>query len=253
MLELINVTKNYTIKNRIIEAVNNVSFNVDNNQIVAFVGPNGAGKTTVIKMVCGLIIPDSGEILIDGFNIKNARKKCLENLGVVLDGVRNIHWRLTVNENIEIFLNLRGKSYKEYRNNINYFLERMDLLSHRKKECRFLSRGTQQKVAIVCALAVDPKLLLLDEPTLSLDLKSSIELALLLKEEKEKGKSILISTHDLEFVKNVPDKMVFIENGKISNYGTTMNILEDYKIKTKDLNIIYSEFINDSYKENNII
>jgi ABC-type multidrug transport system, ATPase component len=163
ILEARNLQKSYTEKGRGVTAVKDVSLQIMAGEVLAFLGPNGAGKTTTIKMIAGLIQPDAGWVRIaDRDPHKNPES--LRLLGAVLEGNRNVYWRLTPAENLEYFGVLRGMSQRAARLRTRELLERFNLMDKQRSLVQSLSRGMQQKLAIAVAMMHQPPLLLLDEP-----------------------------------------------------------------------------------------
>lgn len=199
-----------------ITAVNNVSFDVYRGEVLGLLGPNGAGKTSTIKMICGLLQADAGSILINGYDIRKKRLKALRHISAVLEGNRNLYWRLSVRENLEYFAGNRGKSRKEIAEQVEKLLELFRLKEKENELVNGLSRGMQQKLAIAVALLADTEVILLDEPTLGLDVEISYELRQLLKKiVKEEQKTIIISSHDMPVVKELCDRTIIINKGTV--------------------------------------
>lgn len=215
MLKCENLVKNYKGKTEV-QAVDDISFNINNTEIVGLLGPNGAGKTTTIKSLCCLINPSSGKIWIDGIDVTKNPYFAYNKIASVLEGNRNIYWRLTVKENLIFFAGLMGYSYKYRKDQIDELINIFKLKEKTNTEARFLSRGMQQKLAIACALIKDTEILLLDEPTLGLDVESTHEVQNLLKNEMvNKGRTILLSSHNMRVIENVCERVIVINKGKI--------------------------------------
>src|SRR5690625_2615711 len=159
----------------VVKAVDDVSFQVHKGEIVGLLGPNGAGKTTTIKMICGLLKMDEGKITVKGLDNDKHRLKALNHISAVLEGNRNLYWRLTVRENLEYFAGNRGASRKEVAVRIEELLADFNLKSKEKELVNRLSRGMQQKLAIAVALLAESDVILLDEPTLGLDVETGYE------------------------------------------------------------------------------
>ncbi|HEY9846828.1 MAG TPA: ABC transporter ATP-binding protein, partial [Candidatus Caenarcaniphilales bacterium] len=157
VLEADHLRKSYQSQGKSIVAVQDVSLHIAATEVLAFLGPNGAGKTTTIKMIAGLILPDSGWVSIGGRN-PHRSSQALRLLGAVLEGNRNLYWRLTPEENLEYFGVLRGLSRRTARQRGQVLLERFDLLPKRRTMVQALSRGMQQKLAIATALVHQPQL-----------------------------------------------------------------------------------------------
>ncbi|GAA0322218.1 daunorubicin resistance protein DrrA family ABC transporter ATP-binding protein [Bacillus carboniphilus] len=218
ILEIHDLGKTYKKRKtkETIEAVKGISLKIEKGETVGLLGPNGAGKTTFIKMMCGLLVPNSGEVLINGVSIHKKRLKALQHISVVLEGNRNLYWRMTVKENLEYFAGNRGKSRKSVQNRIEELLTMFNLKEKENEQVNTLSRGMQQKVSIAVSLLADTDIIFLDEPTLGLDVETSYEIRKILKDiAKLEGKTILMSSHDMPVVQDICDRVVIINKGRI--------------------------------------
>ncbi|NMC67736.1 MAG: ABC transporter ATP-binding protein, partial [Spirochaetales bacterium] len=146
-----NLCKTYRGRNKQIKAVDNISFEGVSGEIFGILGPNGSGKTTTVKSIATIIDYDSGKIFVDGLDNKKHSNQVKQRIGAVLEGARNIYWRLTPVENMIYFAGLKGLSYKDIKTDIEYFLETLDLKEVKNKQVREFSKGMQQKVAVACA------------------------------------------------------------------------------------------------------
>ncbi len=216
-LHVKNLTKIYRSRRRgDTVAVDDVSFSVRKNEVVGLLGPNGAGKTTIIKSICTILRPTSGEIWVDGADAIRNPRAALEKVTAVLEGNRNIYWRLTVRDNLEFFAGLQGQSLRSVRSYIDELIEMFGLKEKVHEQARALSRGMQQKLAVACALVKRTPILLLDEPTLGLDVETSYELRWILKRMAEQGqRTILLSSHDMNVVQDICERVIIINRGKI--------------------------------------
>ena len=228
IIKLNEVSKSYKKRNskELVKAVDNISFEVNQGEIIGLLGPNGAGKSTTIKMICGLIRPDSGKIYVNGINNQTQRQKALKHISAVLEGNRNLYWRLSVKENLEYFAGNRGKSRKDVRNDIAKLLEQFNLEQKANELVNNLSRGMQQKLAIAVAMLAQTELMLLDEPTLGLDVETSYEVRELLKEIAAQGRTIIISSHDMAVIQDLCSRTVIINNGQIVVDDKVSNLLQ---------------------------
>jgi len=217
------------------KAVDGISFSVDKGEIVGFLGPNGAGKTTTIKCICGLVEPTEGDIRIFGIDAINNTRKAVSNTSAVLEGNRNIYWRLTTRENLEFFARLHGRSLREAEPEIKSLLERFDLKDKEDDPARKLSRGMQQKLALSCALIRGTDFLLLDEPTLGLDVKTSKEMRGFVKQlTSMEGKTILLSSHDMNVVEDVCERVIIMNRGKILANDSVENLKDIFNVHLYD-------------------
>lgn len=215
-IEVCDLNKSYISRTKTTHALAQVSFSVGEGEILCILGHNGAGKTTLIKSICGLLKPDSGDVRIDGISAVQdtayAHRKC----GAVLEGSRNIYYYLTAYENLQYFGMLNGLSQKQIRADAGRYLELFDLAAFRDVPANSFSRGMQQKLAITVALMKRPEILLLDEPTLGLDILSSESvIRLLLELARDKKLSILITTHDVHLIEQLNCRLIFLNQGKI--------------------------------------
>lgn len=218
IIEINNLTKSYRKRKskEVIQAVKNVAFNVYKGEILGLLGPNGAGKTTTIKLICGLLYPDSGEIKIKGIPNTVRRLESLQHISAVLEGNRNLYWRLTVRENLEYFAGNRGRSRKEVKKEIDELLQMFRLKDKENELVNRLSRGMQQKLAIAVAMLANTEVLLLDEPTLGLDVQTGLEVREILKSiVKNYHRTIIISSHDMDVIQDICNRTVIINQGTV--------------------------------------
>lgn len=239
IIEARNLTKEFTsiLNRQKLVAVDNVSLRVGKGEIVGLLGINGAGKTTLLKMICGLLVPTRGEVFINGRSLQKNRAAVLEQIGAVLEGSRNSLWSLTVKQNLFYFghlKNTRGKALKERGDELLSFFQ----LEKKKNEVvKNLSKGMKQKLAIILAFINDPELILLDEPTLGLD----IHTAALVKKRivdlaRQQCKTIFLTTHQIEIVEEICDRVAIIHQGRLIAFEKTETLLgnmgrEHYIIK----------------------
>ncbi|MFH1230093.1 MAG: ABC transporter ATP-binding protein [Planctomycetota bacterium] len=216
-----------------ITAVNGISFSIEAGEIVGLLGPNGAGKTTTIKSICGLVLPTAGRISIGDIDIVKNLQKGMEKITAVLEGNRNIFWRLTVRENLTFFAGLMGIPYRKTKQHLDELIVVFHLQDKTDTQARFLSKGMQQKLAIACALAKQTDIVLLDEPTLGLDVESSYELRKLIKDLSiQRGKTVLISSHDMKVVEEVCERVIIINKGTLVAENTVRNLRNLFQVKS---------------------
>lgn len=227
ILKTWDLHKSYRIKGGVVEAVRGVSLQVAAGEVFALLGPNGAGKTTTIKMVLGLVRPDSGEIRIKGRDPLRDRW-ALREVGAVLEGNRNLYWRLTPLENLEYFGVLRGLSWRKARQRGRALLERLGLEEKAYNLTQTLSRGMQQKLALASALIHRPALLLLDEPTLGLDVEAKAAVQHLIREISQEGRAVLLTTHQLDVVETVADRVAVLYRGMILTEGSPQELTQQF-------------------------
>ncbi len=217
LLTVQNISKAYRKRKstEIVQAVDNVSFSVERGEILGLLGPNGAGKTTTIKMICGLIRPDGGTVTLNNFDNQRQRLKAMRHISAVLEGNRNLYHRMSVRENLEYFAGNRGRSRASVKADSVKLLEQFRLSDKRDELVSNLSRGMQQKLAMAVAMLAGTDLILLDEPTLGLDVETGYEVRELLRDVSNEGRTIIISTHDMPVVQDLCARTVIINQGHV--------------------------------------
>ncbi|MEO7803257.1 MAG: ABC transporter ATP-binding protein [Actinomycetota bacterium] len=233
ILQVHDLRKIYSSRKRgPINAVDGLSFEVVKGELLGLLGPNGAGKTTTIKSICTLIHPTSGTIHVDGIDAVAHPRAAVQKMAAVLEGNRNIYWRLTTKENLELFAGLHGIASRKVRPLIDDLIERFHLGDKISAEARALSRGMQQKLAVACAFVKQTPILLLDEPTLGLDVETSHELREQLRQMAvDEGRTILLSSHDMDVVQAMCERVIIINAGKVVADDRVSNLLELFKAR----------------------
>jgi len=219
-------------------AVDDVSFSVAPNEVVGLLGPNGAGKTTAIKCLCTLMKPTWGRITVNGVDVLANPHAALRSIAAVLEGNRNVYWRLNPVENLEFFAGIQGIPIRRVRPLIDDLIALFDLGDKMQTPARMLSRGTQQKLALACAMVKQTEVLLLDEPTLGLDVETSYELRQILKDMAGRGeRTVLLSSHDMNVVQDICDRVIVINQGRIVTDDRVDNLLELFRAKAYEFSV----------------
>ena len=252
MLNLEKIIKQYDGA----KAVNQISFNVNKGDIYGFLGPNGAGKTTTIRMIMGIIQPDSGSIKLNGQNINSFARR---NLGYLPED-RGLYQKQKLEETINYFGMLRGLEKEESRKSTSIWLERFNLQDQGDRKIEELSKGNQQKVQFILALLHDPDLLILDEPFTGLDPLNQLLLKEIIQEKSEEGKTIVFSTHQMEQVERLCSNICLINKGEIIVEGkldeirksNQTNEVEVHFIGNLDSNTVGQYLSEFKIKENSI-
>ncbi len=214
MLEVIRVSKTYSLGR--IRALDNVSLSAGAQEVLGLLGPNGAGKTTLIKIVAGLVAPSAGHVTLAGFNVQRQRYQALKHLGVVLEGARNLYWRLTVRDNLLYFGQIKGMPARLIARRMPDLLSLLQIEGLADRTVDSLSAGQKQRCAIAVAMVHEPQVLILDEPTNGLDLPSVDNLIEVLHAlRSQRRMTILVSSHHMSFVQEVVDSVAFIDKGKL--------------------------------------
>ncbi len=220
MITLQNVTKTYDN----ITAVKELSFKTEKGQIFGLLGPNGAGKSTTIKMIMNIHNPDEGSIL---FNGKPLKKSDGDKIGY-LPEERGMYKKTTVKEFITYFGQLKGKSIKELDIQIDYWLEYFNLTEWKERKTEELSKGMRQKIQFVTSIIHDPDIIILDEPFSGLDPVSMDKLREAILVLKERGKTILFSTHVMDQAEKICSHIIILNRGKSIIQGSVSDIKESY-------------------------
>ncbi|MFZ5815741.1 MAG: ABC transporter ATP-binding protein [Bacillota bacterium] len=212
---------------KLFRAVDGLNLSVTKGEILAFLGPNGAGKTTTIKMILGLVRPDAGRISVLGLDVERQQAEVLRRVGAVLEGNRNIYWDLTVLENLRYWGTLKEVPSPVLQRRIPELLAFFDLEEKRNTIGKQLSRGMQQKLAIACALIHDPEIILLDEPTLGLD----VQAARMVKERvlqlsREQGRTVVLTTHQLDVAQELCQRVAIITRGQLRALDQKENLIQ---------------------------
>ena len=229
MIEVKNVTKKYGK----FVAVDNISFTINEGEIIGLLGPNGAGKSTTMNMLTGFIEQTDGEIIINGFDMLKKPKKAKKEIGYMPEGVP-LYTDLTVKEFVTYMSEIKNVERKERKEKVQKVIEQTGLKDVEKKLIKNLSRGYKQRVSMAGALVGEPKILILDEPTVGLDPKQITEIRNLIK-ELGKTHTIILSSHILSEVSQICNKVIIINKGKIVAVDAPENLEE--KVASK--NCIY--------------
>ncbi len=238
MLEIKNLKKSFKKK----EVLRGVNFSVNPGEIVCLLGNNGAGKTTLINCILKMIKPDSGIIELDGKSIFDYKNRAyFSQVGALLETSSNIYDYLTGMQNIEYFaglMNLDTSSLKK----ADRYIDEFKLRSAIHNPAGDYSRGMQQKLALIIALMASPKLLLLDEPTLGLDIESKLSVIDILNNVvKEEQMSVILTTHQMEVVQKLNSRILILKNGMVSGFD-----LADFEQEEKDIDEVILEVLNET-------
>lgn len=233
MIEVKNITKKYGS----FTAVDNISFKIEEGEIIGLLGPNGAGKSTTMNMITGYIEPTEGEISIEGYDISKKAKKAKAQIGYMPEGVP-LYSDLTVKEFVTYMAELKKVDRKTRKEKVEKIIEQTGLKEVEKKLTRNLSRGYKQRVSMAGALVGEPKILILDEPTVGLDPKQITEIRALIK-ELGKTHTIILSSHILSEVSQICNKVIIINKGKIVAIDTPENL--EKKVSTNNATYVTVE------------
>tara|TARA_B100000941_G_scaffold32720_1_gene19509 strand:+ start:144 stop:872 length:729 start_codon:yes stop_codon:yes gene_type:complete len=221
-LEIINLSKTYDTK----EAVKNISFKLNKNEIMGILGPNGCGKTTTIGMILGLLKPTGGKVLINGLEIESQRVNLLNELNFISPYIE-LPKKLTVKQNLEVY----GRLYdiKELKIKIDYLCEKLRLSEFINNVTGELSSGQKNRVSLAKSIINDPSVLLLDEPTASLDPETGDFVRSFLEEyQRENKTSILLASHNMAEVERLCSSVLMMNKGSIIDKGTPVQLIKKH-------------------------
>lgn len=233
MIQVKNVTKKYGN----FTAIDNISFDIKEGEIVGLLGPNGAGKSTTMNMITGFIEPTEGEIIINGYDVLKKSKKAREQIGYMPEGVP-LYYDLTVKEFINYMAELKRIAKEKRKENVKKIIEETNLIDVQNTLIKNLSRGYKQRVSLAGALVGNPKVVILDEPTVGLDPKQITEIRNLIKSLKEKH-TVILSSHILSEVSQICERVIIINKGKIVAIDTPENL--ENKVKGQNAILVTVE------------
>ncbi|WP_160673616.1 ABC transporter ATP-binding protein [Clostridium sp. C8-1-8] len=241
VLEVKNLYKDYK-KQR---ALDNINITIKENEIIGFVGPNGAGKSTLMKIMVGLIPSTKGNVTIMGYDVKKNRERALEKIGCTIE-TPYFYEYLTGRENLKIISNMYKSLTEE---NLIEAAKKAGIFHSLDKKVRAYSLGMKQRLALAQAIIMNPKILILDEPTNGLDPQGIVEFRNILKDINSEGCTIFISSHILSEIENICQKVIFINNGHIikEKIMGSEEEYEDYIIRCSRINEVYDLLKNKEY------
>ncbi|HEM5191021.1 TPA: ABC transporter ATP-binding protein [Streptococcus suis] len=234
MLEVKNVTGGYVN----IPVLKDVSFTVEDGQLVGLIGLNGAGKSTTIKEIIGLLTPYQGQIAIDGLTLLQGTENYRKKIGFIPE-TPSLYEELTLKEHLEVVAMAYDLSWEQAWGRVEHLLKLFRLDEKLDWFPVNFSKGMKQKVMIICAFMVEPSLLIVDEPFLGLDPVAISDLIALLEEEKSKGTSILMSTHVLDSAEKMCDSFVILHQGQVRATGNLEELQSTFGMDGASLNEIY--------------
>jgi len=213
-------------------AVDNISFNVKEGELVAFIGPNGAGKSTTLKMLSGILYPDGGSCIVNGFSPQKNRKKLAYDIGTVFGQKPQLWFHLPAIDSFNLFSRIYDLDQKEYKKRLKYLVGRFEIEEIINQPVRKLSLGQRMRCEFVLSLLHNPKVLFLDEPTIGLDVVVKKNIRELIKKiNKEEKVTVLLTSHDMGDVESICKRAIIINHGKIIYDGKISDIKKKYMTK----------------------
>lgn len=209
----------------VIHALNDVNFTIDDGEMVGYIGPNGAGKSSTIKILSGILTPDSGNVLIDGRIPYKNRIEHVKNIGVVFGQRSQLWWDVPVIDSFELLKDIYSISNSKYNNNLEELTELLCLKELLRTPTRQLSLGQRMKCEIAASLLHSPKILFLDEPTIGLDAVSKLAVRdFILKQNRTHKTTVILTTHDMQDIEALTNRIILIGKGQILIDGTLNDI-----------------------------
>ncbi len=241
MLRLKNISKAYN--KGAVKAVDNLDLEIKSGEIFGFLGPNGAGKTTTIKMIVGLLKPDSGSVVLDDVNVWEEQLVAKSMISYVPDSPE-IYDRLKAIEYLNFIADMYGISQEERKTKIEYYTNLFNIKDALGDIISSFSHGMKQKLVLTAALLNNPNLFILDEPMVGLDPKSAFNLKEIMRKMCDEGKTVFFSTHVMEVAEKLCDRIAIINKGKIIAHGT-MEELRNHADENESLENIFLELTGD--------
>lgn len=253
MIELEHITKTYKVAQRNagignavksyfkrdykeIKALNDISFKINEGEMVGYIGPNGAGKSTTIKIMCGILTPDSGECKINGLIPYKQRKEYVKDIGVVFGNRSALWWDVPVEDSFELLKEIYSIPEEKYIKQRDMLTEMLNIKEIIKTPTRQLSLGQRMRCEIAAAFLHNPKIVFLDEPTIGLDSTSKIAVRDFIKKiNKEKNTTIILTTHDTGDIEALTKRIILIGKGQLLLDGSLNSLMKKYS--KKQLNI----------------
>ena len=236
MIEFKNVSKVFS---KGVKAVDNVSFKIDEGEIFGFLGPNGAGKSTSLKMLVGILEQTEGKITVNGVDTLENSIKVKEMISYVPDNP-DIYTKMTGIKYLNFIADIYGIDEKVRKEKIEEYNKKLELGDAIYSTIESYSHGMRQKLVLIVALITSPKVLILDEPMVGLDVKTSFNLKTILREFADSGNTVIFSTHVMEVAEKICDKLVIINKGKIAFCGK-LSELKTEENSNEDLEKIFLE------------
>lgn len=236
------VRKEYTY----IQALKDVTFSISDGEMVGYIGPNGAGKSSTIKIMSGILNPDSGECVINGLTPWKNRKEHVRHIGVVFGQRSQLWWDVPVIDSFELIRDIYRVDGDSYKRNLDELIEMLDLAEIVRTPTRQLSLGQRMRCEIAASLLHDPKILFLDEPTIGLDAVSKIAVRNFIRRiNKERKTTVILTTHDMQDIEALTERILLIGKGRILLDGS----LSELKNRNSEYRTITLEYSSGGFEE----
>ena len=237
-------SRNKTLED--VVAVDDISFEIKEGEILGLIGTNGAGKTTTMRMIATMLSATKGKILVEGLDVSKNPSEVRKSIGIMFGGDTGLYDRLTARENIQYFARLNGMSEEEIDKRIEYFAENFSMRDYLDRRCGKFSKGMKQKTCFARSIIHNPKVMLFDEPSSGLDILAREEVCNFIKKCKEENKTILLSSHDMTEVEELCDRVAILKKGKLLDTGTIPALCQKYnKTRIKD---VFMSLVGEDYE-----
>ena len=225
-------------EHEVIQALDHVSFTIDDGEMVGYIGPNGAGKSSTIKILSGILTPDAGKVLVDGRVPYKNRIEHVRQIGVVFGQRSQLWWDVPVNDSFMLLKDIYSIPDSEYKHNLDELTELLDLKELLRSPARQLSLGQRMRCEITASLLHSPRILFLDEPTIGLDAVSKLAVRdFIRKRNASRGTTVILTTHDMQDIEALASRIILIGRGRILLDGT----LEDIRKGNADIDETVAE------------
>lgn len=243
MIKFENVVKEYTGKDKKkIRVLDGINLTVEKGEVIALLGANGSGKSTLLKCLCGVICPTEGKITVDGQDTFKNRKLLVKNMGVIFNQKPSFITDLSVSDNLKFFQAIYGIPQKKFKRNLEFLDEYLNITGLLEKPYRKLSFGERVKCELVSILLHEPEYIYIDEPTIGLDYNAKKGLYNLIAELKRQGKTVIIITHEVDYIEGVCDRAVILCDGQVRYEGNPGKVTDKVE-KSQKMLVKYDEII----------
>lgn len=206
-----------------------ITFSIDKGELVGYVGPNGAGKSTTIKILCGILTPTSGLILVDGRVPYENRKENALRIGVVFGQRSQLFWDLPMGETFELYKRMYRMEERRYKENLAFFIELLDMEEFLNRPVRQLSLGQKMRANLAISLLHDPEIVYLDEPTIGLDVLAKSKIRQFIREvNRQRKTTVILTTHDMDDIEQICDRLIMIDKGQLQFDGRLDDFIRTY-------------------------
>lgn len=219
-------TSKFLFKTEIKTALNNINFEINEGETVALIGKNGSGKSTLLKVITGLYKPTTGDVFVNNINISKNPSESKKSMGILFGGDAGLYKRLTAKENILYFAQLNGAKLNDVTQNLDKLVSYFDMTDYIDRKVDNFSRGMKQKTCFLRTVVHDPTTIILDEPSTGLDVQAINEVANFIEMNKKQGKTIIISTHNMNEVVRLCQKVIILRDGLMVYYGKVSDVVQ---------------------------